>query len=54
VPVSASVETEKNALLVKPEKPTKNRWEKWIESTREKTGGASNLELLQKTFEPMK
>jgi hypothetical protein len=27
---------------------------KWIETTREKTGGASDLELLQKTFDRMK
>jgi len=27
---------------------------KWIESTREKTGGASDLELLQKTFDRIK
>ena len=27
---------------------------KWIESSREKTGNASDLELLQKTFDRMK
>jgi hypothetical protein len=27
---------------------------KWIETTGEKTGGASDLELLKKTFDPMK
>ncbi len=27
---------------------------KWIESTREKVGNASDLELLQKTFDRMK
>jgi 2-oxoglutarate ferredoxin oxidoreductase subunit beta len=37
------------------DRPTKNSLEKkWIESTREKTGGASDLELLQKTFDRMK
>src|SRR5205823_11517619 len=37
------------------DRPTKNALEKkWIESTREKTGSASDLELLQKTFDRMK
>ena len=37
------------------DRPTKNALEKkWIESTREKTGNASDLELLQKTFDRMK
>ena len=27
---------------------------KWIESSREKTGNASDLQLLQKTFDRMK
>src|SRR5436190_21105823 len=37
------------------ERPTKNSLEKkWIESTREKMGNPSDLELLQKTFDRMK
>jgi len=37
------------------DRPTKNSLEKkWIESSREKTGNASDLELLQKTFDRMK
>src|SRR5712691_10715979 len=37
------------------DRPTKNALEKkWIESTREKVGNASDLELLQKTFDRMK
>jgi 2-oxoglutarate ferredoxin oxidoreductase subunit beta len=37
------------------DRPTKNALEKkWIESSREKTGNASDLELLQKTFDRMK
>src|SRR5437588_776280 len=37
------------------ERPTKNALEKkWIESSREKTGNASDLALLQKTFDRMK
>jgi 2-oxoglutarate ferredoxin oxidoreductase subunit beta len=37
------------------DRPTKNSLEKkWIESSREKTGNASDLQLLQKTFDRMK
>jgi 2-oxoglutarate/2-oxoacid ferredoxin oxidoreductase subunit beta len=37
------------------DRPTKNALEKkWIETTREKTGNASDLALLQKTFDRMK
>jgi 2-oxoglutarate/2-oxoacid ferredoxin oxidoreductase subunit beta len=37
------------------DRPTKNALEKkWIETTREKTGNASDLDLLQKTFDRMK
>jgi 2-oxoglutarate ferredoxin oxidoreductase subunit beta len=37
------------------DRPTKNALEKkWIETSREKTGNASDLELLQKTFDRMK
>jgi len=37
------------------DRPTKNSLEKkWIESSREKTGNASDLDLLQKTFDRMK
>jgi len=34
------------------DRPTKNALEKkWIDNTREKVGNASDLELLQKTFD---
>ena len=37
------------------DRPTKNSLEKkWIDTTREKVGHASDLELLQKTFDRMK
>ena len=37
------------------DRPTKNSLEKkWIESTRAKLGGASDLDILQKTFDRMK
>jgi 2-oxoglutarate ferredoxin oxidoreductase subunit beta len=37
------------------DRPTKNALEKkWIETSREKMGNASDLELLQKTFDRMK
>src|SRR5438067_2366149 len=37
------------------DRPTKNSLEKkWIESSRENTGGATDLALLQKTFDRMK
>jgi hypothetical protein len=37
------------------DRPTKNALEKkWIDSNREKLGGASDLEILQKTFDRMK
>jgi len=37
------------------DRPTKNALEKnWIDATRAKTGGASDLDLLQKTFDRMK
>jgi 2-oxoglutarate ferredoxin oxidoreductase subunit beta len=37
------------------DRPTKNSLEKkWIETSREKTGNASDLQLLQKTFDRMK
>ena len=37
------------------DRPTKNALEKnWIDATRAKTGGASDLELLQKTFSRMR
>jgi len=36
-------------------RPTKNVLEKkWVESTREKIGGATDAEILQKTFDRMK
>src|SRR5437764_267027 len=37
------------------DRPTKNALEKtWLEATREKTGGASDVEILRKTFDRMK
>src|SRR5207249_4269582 len=42
-------------VFYQSDRPTKNALEKkWIESSREKTGNASDLELLQKTFGRMK
>src|SRR6266852_2458598 len=42
-------------VFYETDRPTKNALEKkWIETTREKTGGASDLELLRKTFDRMK
>ena len=42
-------------MFYQNDRPTKNALEKkWIESSREKTGSASDLELLQKTFDRMK
>jgi 2-oxoglutarate/2-oxoacid ferredoxin oxidoreductase subunit beta len=42
-------------VFYQSDRPTKNALEKkWIESTREKTGNASDLDLLQKTFDRMK
>ena len=42
-------------VFYQSDRPTKNALEKkWIESSREKTGNASDLALLQKTFDRMK
>jgi 2-oxoglutarate ferredoxin oxidoreductase subunit beta len=42
-------------VFYETDRPTKNALEKkWIETTREKSGNASDLELLQKTFDRMK
>jgi hypothetical protein len=42
-------------VFYQSDRPTKNALEKkWIESSREKTGNATDLELLQKTFDRMK
>jgi len=42
-------------VFYQSDRPTKYALEKkWIESSREKTGNASDLELLQKTFDRMK
>lgn len=42
-------------VFYQSDRPTKNALEKkWIETTREKTGNASDLDLLQKTFDRMK
>lgn len=42
-------------VFYQSDRPTKNALEKkWIESSREKVGNASDLDLLQKTFDRMK
>ena len=42
-------------VFYQSDRPTKNALEKsWVETTRAKVGGASDLELLQKTFDRMK
>src|SRR5436305_1829636 len=42
-------------VFYETDRPTKNALEKkWIETTRDKTGNASDLEVLQKTFDKMK
>jgi 2-oxoglutarate/2-oxoacid ferredoxin oxidoreductase subunit beta len=42
-------------VFYETDRPTKNALEKkWIEATREKTGNASDLEILQKTFDRIK
>src|SRR5881296_4156673 len=42
-------------VFYQSDRPTKNALEKkWIERSREKTGNATDLELLQKTFDRMK
>src|SRR6266545_1445924 len=42
-------------VFYETDRPTKNALEKkWIENTREKIGNASDLEVLQKTFDRMK
>ena len=42
-------------VFYESDRPTKNALEKkWIESSREKVGNASDLDLLQKTFDRMK
>ena len=42
-------------VFYETDRPTKNSLEKkWIENTREKIGNASDLEVLQKTFDRMK
>ena len=42
-------------VFYETDRPTKNALEKkWIETTREKTGNASDLEILQKTFDRIK
>src|SRR5438094_8966001 len=42
-------------VFYQSDRPTKNALEKkWIDNTSEKTGGASDLELLQRTFDRMK
>jgi 2-oxoglutarate ferredoxin oxidoreductase subunit beta len=42
-------------VFYQQKRPTKNALEaKWIGAVRERTGGASDLELLSKTFERMR
>src|SRR5437016_13210496 len=42
-------------VFYQSDRPTKNALEKkWIETTREKIGGASDVEFLRKTFDRMK
>jgi len=42
-------------VFYQSDRATKNALEKkWIDNTREKVGNASDLELLQKTFDRMK
>ena len=42
-------------VFYETDRPTKNSLEKkWIENTRDKVGNASDLEVLQKTFDRMK
>src|SRR5436853_3642525 len=42
-------------VFYQSDRPTKNALEKkWIDTTREKTNNASDLQLLQKTFDRMK
>jgi hypothetical protein len=42
-------------VFYQSDRPTKNALEKkWIDNSREKVGNASDLELLQKTFDRMK
>src|SRR5438105_1201483 len=49
-PIGFKSKTDPTGAIDQPVNPMK----KWIETTREKTGGASDLELLQKTFDRMK
>lgn len=42
-------------VFYQSDRPTKNVLEKkWVDSTKEKLGGATDLEILQKTFDRMK
>ena len=42
-------------VFYESDRPTKNALEqKWIATSREKVGNASDLDLLQKTFDRMK
>jgi len=42
-------------VFYQSDRPTKNALEKkWIQNSREKTGNASDIEVLQKTFDRMK
>jgi 2-oxoglutarate ferredoxin oxidoreductase subunit beta len=42
-------------VFYQSDRPTKNALEKkWMDSSRQKLGGASDLDILQKTFDRMK
>jgi 2-oxoglutarate ferredoxin oxidoreductase subunit beta len=44
-----------HGVFYESDRPTKNALEKkWIDTTREKLGNPSDLQLLQKTFDRMK
>ncbi len=52
---SASSEPALSAVERESDRPTKNALEKkWIDTTREKLGNPTDLQLLQKTFDRMK
>jgi hypothetical protein len=45
----------KRSHITRVDRPAKNALEKkWIDNSREKVGNASDLQLLQKTFDRMK
>jgi 2-oxoglutarate ferredoxin oxidoreductase subunit beta len=53
--VGACPERSRMDRFYQNDRPTKNALEKkWVDTTREKVGNATDLELLQKTFDRMK